>query len=416
MAFLANIRLALGDLKGGVEYCLRSVSIAEEIGDKIGVGKACCNLGEGYRRMGSIKLGIDYHKRHLNIAKEVGDRCGEACAFHSLGRDHVLSGCLHQALDFFRSSVKVYDNVRQLQVEDNFKLSFRDMHHHAYTALYTTLVRLSKIDEALCAAEKGRAQALLDLMKLRFGLQSPPLENPNAGEDISGVVSCLSTKTVFVSLEHDRINLWALSKGNNAHFRQTLVQNEHAVDFIERLRKNCLKENDIRGRCVYELREELQPRSKSDEMGQSACFTNSSLSLLYRSIFGPIENVLDDDEVLIVPDGPLWLAPFAAFVDKAGRYLSESTRIRLIPSLASLKLLEDLGECCHNTTGALLVGDPCLEKVTNIFGEPIFSQLPHAREEVNMIGEILNTTPLTGREATKEEVLRRITSVALVSK
>ena len=70
--------------------------------------------------------------------------------------------------------MKVYDCVRGLQVEDNFKLSFRDMHQDAYTALCRTLVRLSKTDEALCAAEQGRAQALLDLMKLRFGLQSPP--------------------------------------------------------------------------------------------------------------------------------------------------------------------------------------------------------------------------------------------------
>ena len=62
----------------------------------------------------------------------------------------------------------------------------------------------------------------------------------------------------------------------------------------------------------------------------------------------------------------------------------------------------------------LLVGDPYLEEVTNIFGEPILPQLSHAIKEVKMIGEILNTTPLSGREATKEEVLKRITSVALV--
>ena len=366
--------------------------------------------------MGSIKLGVEYHKRHLNIAKEVGDRCGEACACYALGCDYDVSSSLHEALDFYRSSVKVYDNVRHLQVEDNFKLSFRDTHQDAYTALYTALLRLSKIDEALCAAEQGRAQTLLDLMKLRFGLESPPSGIPDAREVISGVMSCLSTKTVFASLEHNTISLWALSKGNNVQFRQTLVQNKNAVRFVERLTKDCLKENHIGGRCVNKLRVELPPRSESDEMGQSARCTNSSLSLLYSCIFGPIESVLDGDEVLIVPDGPLWLAPFAAFVDKAGRYLSESTRIRLIPSLTSLKLLEDLGECYHSTTGALLVGDPCLEQVTNIFGKPILPQLPHAIEEVKMVGEILNTTPLTGREATKEEVLKRITSVALVSK
>ena len=413
---LGNIRLDLGDLKGSVEYCLQSLSVAEEVGHKTGMGRSCSKLGTAYRRMGSIKLGIEYHKRHLNIAKEVGDKCGEACACYALGCDYEFSGRLYEALDFFRSSVKVYDNVRGLQVEDNFKLSFRDMHQHAYTALYTTLVRLSKIEEALCVAEQGRAQALLDLMKLRFGLQSPLSENPDAREVISGVITCFSTKTVFVSLEDTRINIWALSKGNIVHFRQMLVQNENAVCFVERLRKDCLKENHIRGRCVHELRMELPPRSESDEMGQSSHCTTSSLSLLYSCIFRPIESVLDGDEVLVVPDGPLWLAPFAAFVDKAGRYLSESTRIRLIPSLTSLKLLEDLDECHHSTTGALLVGDPCLEEVTNIFGKPILPQLPHAIEEVKMIGEILNTTPLTGREATKEEVLKRITSVALVSK
>jgi len=412
---LGGIRLALGDLKGSVKYCLQSLSIAEEVGDKSGVGWSCCKLGTGYRCMGNIKLGMEYHKRHLNIAKEVGDRCGEAYAYYSLGCDYAFSDCLHEALDCFRSSVKVYNNVRGRQVEDNFKLSFRDMHQDAYTALYTTLVRLSKIDEALCAAEQGRAQGLIDLMKLRFGLQSPPSENPDAGEVISGVISCLSSKTVFVSLEDNRINLWALTKGNNVHFRQTLVQNEDADDFIERLMKNYLNENHIHGRCVNELRVELSPCIGCDEVGQSSHCTARSLNLLYSFIFGPIESVLDGDEVIIVPDGPLWLAPFAAFVDKAGKYLSESTRIRLIPSLTSLKLLEDLGECYHSTTGALLVGDPCLEQVITQLGRPIFLQLPHAIEEVKMIGEILNTTPLTGRDATKEEVLKRITSVALVS-
>ena len=413
---LGDIRLLLGDLKGGVEHCLQSLSIADEIGNKIGVERACCRLGTAYRRMGSIKVGIEYHKRHLDIARETGDRCGEACACYGLGCDYERSGCLYEALDCFRSSVKVYNNVRGLQVEDNFKLSFRDIHQDAYTALCITLVSLSKIDEALCAAEHGRAQALLDLMKLRFGLQSPPSEIPDAREVISGVVSFLSSKVVFVSLDHNMINLWTLSKGNNVHFRQTIVQNKNAVDFVERLMNDCLKENHIRGRCLNELREKLPVRSESDEMGQSSHCATSSLRLLYGCTFGHIDSVLDSDEVLIVPDGPLWLAPFAAFVDKAGRYLSESTRIRLIPSLTSLKLFKDCSECYHSTTGALLVGDPCLEEVTNIFGKPVFSQLPHSIEEVKMIGEILNTTPLMGRKATKEEVLKRITSVALVSK
>ena len=41
-------------------------------------------------------------------------------------------------------------------------------------------------------------------------------------------------------------------------------------------------------------------------------------------------------------------------------------------------------------------------------------QLPCAREKVEMIGGILNVTPLTGTEATKNKVLSRPSSVALV--
>ena len=41
-------------------------------------------------------------------------------------------------------------------------------------------------------------------------------------------------------------------------------------------------------------------------------------------------------------------------------------------------------------------------------------QLSGARREVEMIGRILNHSPLTGEKATKDEVLKRMSSVALV--
>jgi len=115
--------------------------------------------------------------------------------------------------------------------------------------------------------------------------------------------------------------------------------------------------------------------------------------------------------LIIVPDGPLCLAPFAA--------LSKSIRIRTVPSLTSLKLIAGSPEDYHRKSGALLVGDPCLEKVTKmgIWGrEPMYSQLPCAKKEVEMIGEILKIPPwpLTGTEATKMKLLERITTVALV--
>ena len=63
-------------------------------------------------------------------------------------------------------------------------------------------------------------------------------------------------------------------------------------------------------------------------------------------------------------------------------------------------------------TGALLVGDPCFKHI--IYQEKLLVQLPGARKEVEMIGRILNVSPLIGEIATKHEVLKRISPVALV--
>ena len=55
-----------------------------------------------------------------------------------------------------------------------------------------------------------------------------------------------------------------------------------------------------------------------------------------------------------------------------------------------------------------------MSEVTNSQGDQILEQLPFARQEAQMIGQILNTAPLTGKLATKCEVLKQISSVAVV--
>ena len=81
----------------------------------------------------------------------------------------------------------------------------------------------------------------------------------------------------------------------------------------------------------------------------------------YRYLISPISNLIKDGELIVVPDGPLCLAPFAAFLDSESKYLSESMRIRILPSLMCMKLIHDFPEDYHQKSGALLVGDPCLE-------------------------------------------------------
>ena len=126
----------------------------------------------------------------------------------------------------------------------------------------------------------------------------------------------------------------------------------------------------------------------------------------------PVANLIRGNEVTIVPDGPLFLTPFAAFMDKNSNYLSDTFRIRLVPTLSTLKILAECPQQTHSTTGALLVGDPWLGNV-RIRGKPP-KELANAKKEVEMIGELLKIKPLTDEKATKAEVLKRLSSVALV--
>ena len=99
-------------------------------------------------------------------------------------------------------------------------------------------------------------------------------------------------------------------------------------------------------------------------------------------------------------------------MDLKSKYLFESFRIRLLPSLSSLRLIQNSPVDWHSKSGALLVGDPWVQEV--VYEEMRLEQLEWAEKEVKMIGEILQTVPLVGKQATKDEVLRRISSVALV--
>lgn len=80
-------------------------------------------------------------------------------------------------------------------------------------------------------------------------------------------------------------------------------------------------------------------------------------------LIGSVADLLQEREILVVPDRCWNRVPFAALRDKNGKYLSETFRIRIVPSLTTLKLIQDSPADYHNRTGALIVGDPDVGRV-----------------------------------------------------
>ena len=406
---------SLGDVPRAMEYYKRGLSNAEEIGDSFEQGQAYCRLGKCYRDLHDLKEAIECYKKHLSIAEEIGERMSEACAHKDLGHSFLESHSLSEALEHFRCNAKIIDTIRANSIwEDQLKISFCKIHQCAYNHLWQVLVMLQRNDEALYAAERGRAQALLDALKVTYGLTSLSPRSTESEEEVGNISRKTTVLTVFFALQKKNVNMWVLGKEDNSIFRQAKIEIglEHEDSFTLLLDTVLKKIGAGVGiRCENRSMDQLSDDSTSstrdhDKTSEPSQQTTNCLPPLYDVLFGPIEDLLDGDELIVVPDGALCVAPWAA--------LRESLRIRTVPSLTILKSITDSPCEYHSKGGALLVGNPCLKKVTNKGGHPIYKQLEYAKMEVEMIGEILESQPLTGEDATKEAVLQRIASVALV--
>ena len=416
----------LGNYKKAMNYYNWRLRIAQELGDKLGEGTACGCLGTVSQFLGDYKKAIDWHNQQLRIAKNIGDQGMEGTARSYIGKCFETLNVLPKALENHQRSVEVFNQMRSLlQSEDKWKIGFRNECNYAYTGLCRVLLKQEKIDEALAAAEEGRAQSLADLMTSQYGFHQGQTEGKCLDEEEFGMLNNASSSTIFLSVSENKINIWLVLKEKPVLHRQKTLchyfSENAAAETLQSLIQFAYENNDVRAnvncenRSLDVLREnrytvERSPKKCSQQILQE---DNLPLAALYSYVITPILDLIEGDELIIVPDGPLWLAPFAALLNPFSKYLCESFKVRLIPSLTSLKIIAHCPEF-HSSSGALVVGDPDMSEVTNSQGDQILEQLSFARQEAQMIGQILNTAPLTGKLATKCEVLKQISSVAVV--
>ncbi|CAH3160299.1 unnamed protein product, partial [Porites lobata] len=369
-----NLGLAyhsLGDFEKAIEFHQRDLSIGKKTGNKDSEGKTYVNLGNAYDSLENFEKAIEFYQQGLSIAEVTGNKVVEANAYSNLGGTFTRLGNYRTAEECFKSSITLLEQVRGLLLEkDEWKISFRDQ-YQVYTDLWSLQLRRGKTIDALLTAERGRAQALVDALKLKYGVKtvkSSPEEQMNKVDILSPQTS---SPTIFIAEDEDSksVSIWLL-----------------------------LKSQKLQG-------------TNENASSQDEC---DVLKIMYELIIAPTSQWITDDELIIVPDGSSFFIPYASLVDQHSRYLSETLRIRLAPSLTTLRLLTDCPEGHHSTSGALLVGNPWVKTVRFPDKFDKLAPLPGAEEEVKIIGQILNIKPLIGKNATKDQVLSGLQSVSLV--
>ena len=162
-----------------------------------------------YGSLGDYRKAIEYHEKILKIAIEIGDIAGEGTAHQNIGIYFISLEQMENAVDNFVSAVDAFNSLRSLlKSEDNWKINFREVHEVTYTALWMSLLRIEKIEEAFFAAEQGRAQTLSDNLSIRYKLNaSLSSATIDTKETIFRLFAKLSSPILFLEVESFTINI-----------------------------------------------------------------------------------------------------------------------------------------------------------------------------------------------------------------
>ncbi|MCO0638177.1 CHAT domain-containing protein, partial [Lutimaribacter sp. EGI FJ00014] len=173
---------------------------------------------------------------------------------------------------------------------------------------------------------------------------------------------------LYISYLERQVCLWVLKANGDISFRVTdevkdstlIPENvcnvegifkKSAASFGVSPKANC-EDRSLDDNVTTSLFEESRATLRGDETKE----TERIHHLCYKWIIAPVADLLTEPEIIIVPDRFLYRVPFAALRDEpAEKYLSEKYRIRIIPSLTTLRLIQECPADYHSPTGALVV-------------------------------------------------------------
>ena len=435
---LGTLFHSLGEYQKAKEYTEKALAVRKEIGDRKGEAADYGNLGTLFQSLGEYEKAKEYTEKALAIRKEIGDREGEAAdyanlgaLFHSLGEldqaevhfCKAISICkvighnmsefktlcgltalklaqsdIQEAFSYLFQSVEKFEKLRHF-VKDNdyFKISLMEK-HGAFP--YKTLSKLTFITEnpelSLYVEELRRARALADLMMAQYSAKQAQFSgDPKSLFSIHDIIKREANCTfVYLSVDDEDVWIWILKTSGQILFRRKKGMDSDSfgnagsvpnpkVLFSESFRHFAIlstenyEDRSLNDEPVLKLSGDVRRSPLSHDETEDM---KTRLRLFYKLIIAPVADLLKEPEIIIVPDSCTYQVPFAALLDEGGRYLSDKFRIRIVPSLTVLKVIQDSPSNYHCKTGALIVGEPEVREVIYKGKQMILDPLPKARE------------------------------------
>jgi len=435
---LSSVYIALGQYEKSMELLKKAIDSTNDTKQRTAI---YANIGE----VASSQLKYDEAIRYQERALEMMKACGledekRVTVLSQLGVSYALAAAdtpgthFEKARHYFLESIASHENIRE-DLKDEYKIMVDDQNIAQYEALALILARLQEVDGALSIAERGRARAHEDLMSTKYTIHKHNDVHALTLDELRCVWTKQGSNFLFLAILLVKLFSFVTKPGKMIGKPDVLTREcstNHSDDLLQDLVMAICKSSHFRrhGECedrslssLYAAEsltleeqnvEAMRHLRSKDECREEESDLEANLSSLYKMIISPVADLLDDTEIVICPEGHMFRIPFAALKDVNGTYLAENFRIRLIPSMTTLKLIHDCPADYHSQTGALIVGDPKVGRVKLDGKVTHFPPLPNARREVKTIARLLGVPPLVGEQATKQEVLLRIQEVSLV--
>ncbi len=364
---LGNVALKRGEVERARDYYLQALNLSEKLAPQsLQVATNLNNLGEIAQTRGEFDRAKEYHLGALGIKEQRAPRSFSlAVSLNNLGDVAVAQGESDHAHDYYGRALDVLEyQVSKLGGSYNAQAGFRSQHRHYYQDMLAILFIQSRFAEAFQILERFRAQTFLtmlaerdtaftadipeelDLERRRLGSQYDRTLRKLAGlnpRDNSELIE--TTRQELQKLDDEAGDIEARIRSASpklaalrypqpldaAAAQQALDPGTLLLSFSVGKGKTALfalsrsgdlevktlplGEKALRTR-VKQLLGLLQDAKQGSSVGEIRQRRIEAVSReLYTALLGPLsKRVAASERLLILPDGPLHVLPFAALV------------------------------------------------------------------------------------------------------
>lgn len=430
LANLGDVYYYVGNYDQSIAYTQQSLDIAQSTSNQSVEKHAWETLGNIYNDLEEYEQAIACYQKSLAISQHCHDQEEQGRILSNLGGVYFKAKEFTIAETTLKQALRIWDRLWiELGQQDAYKVSRLDIQAKTYRHLQQVLVAQDDLHTALEVAEKSRTRALTELLFAQMSSQLLTQVIPKhlTVKHIQQIaqeqkITIVEYSIIYHSLtgygqpklHGSELFIWVIQPAGQITFRSVDItwlkqQSTPLGDFVKLARESI----GVRGRDAVAI--------ETDTTDNNEC----RLKQLYQMLIQPVEDLLPLDpesQIVFIPQGPLFLVPFAALKDEQGQYLIEKHTIRYVPSIQVLAITQTLETVLQNNhlehetaftdKTAIVVGNPTMPILP--FSSHCLKPLPGAEQEAKIISSILQVEPLLGQQATKPTVLRQLANASVI--